>query len=167
MLKKKICMLGSFSVGKTSLVRRFVESLYEEKYLTTVGVKVDKKDVRVDGAEVTLMLWDLAGEDDFQKLRMTYLNGASGYLLVADGTRRATLEKALELQGRVQSALGSLPFVLALNKCDLAADWDIAEETEQGLHARGWSVLRSSAKTGEAVEEAFQSLTRAMLERKP
>jgi len=166
-LKKKVCMLGSFSVGKTSLVRRYVESLYEEKYLTTVGVKVDKKTLHVDGEEVTLLLWDLAGDDDFQKLRMTYLNGASGYLLVADGTRRATLEKALEVHERVKSALGEIPFVMALNKCDLAADWEVTEEAEQGLRARGWTVLRASAKTGEAVEELFQSLARAMLGRKP
>jgi small GTP-binding protein len=166
-LKKKMCMLGSYAVGKTSLVRRFVESLYDEKYLSTVAVKVDKKPLQLDGEELTLMLWDLEGDDDFRKLRMTYLNGASGYLLVVDGTRRATLEKALELQERVQGALGPTPFVVALNKCDLAVDWEVTEEAEQGLRARGWTVLRSSAKTGEGVEEAFQSLARAMLGRKP
>jgi small GTP-binding protein len=165
-LKKKVCMLGSFSVGKTSLVRRFVESIYEERYFTTVGVKVDKKALSIDGSEITVMLWDLAGDDDFQKLRMNYLNGASGYLLVVDGTRRATLEKALELHERVQSTLGSLPFIAALNKCDLSMDWELPEEAEQGLHARGWKVLRTSAKTGEGVEEAFQYLARAMLGQK-
>jgi len=166
-LKKKVCMLGSFSVGKTSLVRRYIESLYDEKYHTTVGVKVDKKPLKVDGEEVLLMLWDLAGDDDFQKLRISYLNGASGYLLVVDGTRRATLEKALELHDRVQGELGPTPFVVALNKCDLAADWEVTEEAEQGLHARGWTVLRSSAKTGEGVEDAFELLARLMLGRKP
>jgi small GTP-binding protein len=165
--KKKVCMLGSFSVGKTSLVRRYIESLYDEKYHTTVGVKVDKKPLQLDGEELVMMLWDLAGDDDFQKLRISYLNGASGYLLVVDGTRRATLEKALELHERVQGALGPTPFVVALNKCDLAADWEVTEEVEQGLRARGWTVLRSSAKTGEGVEEAFLSLARAMLGRKP
>ena len=69
MLQKKICMLGSFAVGKTSLVRRFVESMYSEAYHTTVGVKVDKKNVQVNGAEVTLVLWDIYGEDDYQKMR--------------------------------------------------------------------------------------------------
>jgi small GTP-binding protein len=166
-LKKKICMLGSFSVGKTSLVRRYIESIYDEKYHTTVGVKVDKKQLKLDEEDVLLMLWDLAGDDDFQKLRISYLNGASGYLLVVDGTRRATLEKAQELHERVQGELGATPFVVALNKCDLAADWEVTEEAEQGLHTRGWTVLRTSAKTGEGVEEAFRLLARAMLGPKP
>src|ERR1700675_4666549 len=90
MLQKKVCMIGSFSVGKTSLIQRFVSSIFSDRYLTTVGVKIDKKVVRVDGEDVTLVLWDLYGEDEFQKMRMSYLRGASGYLLVADGTRRAT-----------------------------------------------------------------------------
>ncbi len=167
MQKKKICMLGAFSVGKTSLVRRYIESIYDEKYHTTVGVKVDKKPLQLNGEEVLLMLWDLAGDDDFQKLRLSYLTGASGYLLVVDGTRRATLEKALELHERVQGELGPTPFVAALNKCDLATDWEVTEEAEQGLHTRGWTVLRTSAKTGEGVEEAFGLLARAMLGRKP
>src|SRR5271170_1310300 len=97
-------MLGSFAVGKTSLVRRYVLSQYDDKYLTTVGVKVDKKTIRVGNDDVMLMLWDIYGEDDFQKLRMANLSGSNGYLLVADGTRRATLEKALEVNERVQAS---------------------------------------------------------------
>jgi|SRR5208282_1367097 len=160
-------MLGSFSVGKTSLVRRYVESMFSDKYLTTVGVKVDKKTVRVGDDELLLMLWDIYGEDEFQKLRMSYLNGASGYLLVADGTRRATMDKALELHERVQGALGATPAVLVVNKFDLAADWEVTPEMEQDLVGRGWEPVHSSAKTGEGVEEAFQALARAMLGRKP
>ncbi len=74
-------MLGSFSVGKSSMVRRFVESIFDEKYMTTIGVKVDKKVVNVDGQEVSLVLWDIHGEDIYQKMRMNYLRGMSGYLL--------------------------------------------------------------------------------------
>src|SRR5580700_10653949 len=105
MLQKKICMLGSFSVGKTSLVRRFVESIFSDRYLTTVGVKIDKKVVQVNGQDVTVMLWDLYGEDEFQKIRMSYLRGASGYLLVADGTRLATLEKTIAIKEEAEKAL--------------------------------------------------------------
>ena len=65
MLQKKICLLGAFSVGKTSLIQRFVSSLFDDKYLTTVGVKIDKKIVTVDQQEIMLMIWDLAGEDDY------------------------------------------------------------------------------------------------------
>jgi hypothetical protein len=153
MVQKKVCMLGSFSVGKTSLVRRFVESMFSDAYLTTVGVKIDKKPMQVDGNDVTLMLWDIYGEDDFQRLRMSYLRGASGFLLVADGTRRATLDKAL---GPVQA-------VLVLNKCDLTEQWEIEQEKENELAGRGWTLVRTSAKTGQGVEEVFTALTRAML----
>src|SRR5262249_17071784 len=116
MLKKKICMLGSFAVGKTSLVRRFVESIYSDVYQTTVGVKVDKKNVQVNGTDLTLVLWDIYGEDDYQKMHWTYLRGASGYLLVADGTRKATLDKAFSLEQRVKEEVGVIPFVFVLNK---------------------------------------------------
>ena len=69
MIQKKICMLGGFAVGKTSLVARYVTSMFSEKYLTTVGVKIDKKQVAVDGRDVTLMLWDIYGQDDFQDVQ--------------------------------------------------------------------------------------------------
>ena len=87
MIEKKICMLGASGVGKTSLVSRFVSSIFSDKYLTTVGVKVDKKVVAVDDTQVTLLLWDIYGQDEFQTVKPAYLRGASGYLLVADGTR--------------------------------------------------------------------------------
>ena len=69
MIQKKICMIGTSGVGKTSLVSRFVQSIFADKYLTTVGVKIDKKIVTVDGTEMTLMIWDLAGDDDYQRLQ--------------------------------------------------------------------------------------------------
>src|SRR3984885_14227382 len=118
-IQKKVCMLGGFSVGKTSLVKRFVESVFSEAYLTTVGVKIDKKIVDLPGRIVNLILWDLAGEDDIASLRMSYLRGAAGYVLVADGTRPSTLDVALSLRNRVETEYGSLPFVLLLNKHDL------------------------------------------------
>jgi small GTP-binding protein len=163
MIEKKICMLGSFAVGKTSLVRRFVEGIYTETYHTTIGVKIDKKVMQVDGGEIKLVLWDLYGEDDFQKMRWSYVQGSSGYLLVADGTRRATLEKAVALEQKAREEAGSIPFVFIINKCDLIADWELEPEMEARYAAMNWTVLRSSAKTGEGVEEAFSQLTRKLL----
>jgi len=163
MLQKKICMLGSFAVGKTSLVRRYVESIYSDTYHTTVGVKIDKKMVQVGSQEVTLILWDLYGEDEFQKMRWSYVKGASGYLLVADGTRRATFEKALMLEEGVRDAVGALPFIFVLNKADLASVWEIDAAMESGLVDKGWEVMRASAKTGENVDAAFRKLTEKML----
>jgi small GTP-binding protein len=165
MLQKKICMLGSFAVGKTSLVRRFVESIYSDDYHTTVGVKIDRKPVSIDGTDVNLVLWDLYGEDDFQKMRWSNLQGAAGYLLVADGTRRATLEKALSLEQRAREEVGAIPFVFVINKCDLQQEWDVDAAFETQCAAKNWAVLRSSAKTGEGVEEAFAQLARKLLNR--
>lgn len=156
-------MLGAFAVGKTSLVRRFVESIYSDTYQTTVGVKIDKTIVSLDGVEVTLVLWDLYGEDDYQKMRWSYFRGASGYLLVADGTRRATLELALALEQKAREEAGTIPFVFVINKCDLQQEWELDAALEEQFAARNWAVLRSSAKTGEGVEEAFTQLTRKML----
>jgi small GTP-binding protein len=163
MLQKKVCMLGSFSVGKTSLVRRFVESIFDESYHTTIGVKVDKKVVSVSGEAVTLMLWDIYGVDVYQKMRMSYLRGMAGYLLVADGTRPQTLVDALALHERIVQELGKLPAVLVLNKDDLKDQWEIDSAQEAALADNGWTVCRTSAKTGTAVENVFLHLGQAML----
>jgi small GTP-binding protein len=157
-LQKKICMLGAFSVGKTSLVKRFVESVFSETYLTTVGVKIDKKAVELSNRIVNLILWDLAGEDDISSLRMSYLRGSAGYLLVADGTRPSTLEVALSLRQRVEVEFGPLPFVLLLNKNDLREEWAIRDEEVEGLRRDGWWVRPTSARTGEGVDDAFEAL---------
>ena len=162
MIQKKVCMLGAYAVGKTSLVARFVRSLFSEKYQTTVGVKVDKKIVAVGEEQVNLMLWDLYGEDDFQKLRTSYLRGSSGYVLAVDGTRRETLEKAVILQSRAREALGDVPFVLVLNKSDLVDKWELEDSAIDELVGQGWSTIKTSAKTGAGVEESFLTLARRM-----
>jgi small GTP-binding protein len=164
MIQKKVCLLGTSGVGKTSLVAQFVHSMFSDKYLTTVGVKIDKKSVTVDGTEVTLVIWDLAGDDDFQRLQTSYLRGTSGYLLVADGTRKITLDQVLELQKRVAETLGATPFVLALNKADLAPQWEVDEAHIAGLAAQNFTVMKTSAKEGIGVEEAFAHLARRMIQ---
>jgi len=164
MIKKKICMLGIFAVGKTSLVQRFVKSIFSEKYLTTVGVKIDKKTLDVGGKRVDLMLWDLHGEDEFQTLQMSYLRGTSGYLLVADGTRKSTLEGALLLKERVDQALGKIPFLLLVNKSDLLDKWELEQGKLEKLREEDWTILKTSAKTGVGVEEAFRTLAMKTME---
>jgi small GTP-binding protein len=156
-------MLGAFAVGKTSLVARFVKSIFSEKYLTTMGVMIDKKLLNVGDREMMLILWDLAGEDEFLQVRMSYLRGSSGYFLVADGTRRATLDKAIELQRRAEDEIGSQPFILLINKADLKSEWEIKDSDIAELTEKGWVVFETSAKTNRNVEEVFQSLSEKMI----
>jgi len=158
MLQKKICMLGGFSVGKTSLVKRYVSSIFSDTYLTTVGVKIDKKTVELGDRSVNLILWDMAGEDDIASLRLSYLRGAAGYVLVADGTRAATFEMAQSLRTRAEAEYGVMPFVLLLNKADMKDKWVIADSQIEDLRQKGWWIQTTSARTGEGVEEAFTEL---------
>ena len=164
MIKKKICMVGAFGVGKTSLVSRFVHSIFSEKYQTTVGVKIDKKVVLHPAGEIHLILWDLAGEDAVTTVRPAHLKGAAGYILVMDGLRRNTLGVAIDLHGRVSEAVGDVPFVCVVNKADLRELWEIQQADLDDLISRGWSVIETSAKTGNAVEGVFRTLTDTMMQ---
>lgn len=165
MESRKICMLGAFATGKTSLVGRFVKSIFSEKYQSTIGVKIDKKTVELEGRPLSLILWDLAGEDDFVSVQMRYLRGSAGYLLVVDGTRPDTLETALLLHRRVRHEVGELPFVLVLNKADLVNEWAIGDEASDylGLRDQALATFRTSAKTGDAVNDAFDVLARGVM----
>lgn len=162
MLQKKICLLGAFGVGKTSLTRRYVSSIFSDTYLTTVGVKIDKKSVDVGGTEVSLVIWDIAGEDEVSAVRTSYLRGAAGYLLVVDVTRAQTLEVAKSIQARVAAEIGNIPFLCLLNKIDVE-NWDIAPVRFDELQQSGWTMLRTSAKTGEGVEAAFAQLAQRIV----
>ena len=164
MLKKKICMLGSYGVGKTSLVGRFVRSMFDDKYHTTVGVKIDKKVLSIEDQEVTLMLWDMAGEEDGAPVKLNQVKDASGYLLVIDGTRAKTLEVARGIQERITNEIGARPFLVLVNKADLRETWEIPDSTWAELAEAGWTVLETSAKSGQYVEEAFLTLTSRILQ---
>lgn len=163
MIQKKVCMLGAFAVGKTSLVARFVSSIYSDTYQTTVGVKVDSKELAVGGVPVNLVLWDMQGEDELQKVKLVYLRGSAGYLLVADGTRAATLDMAEGLQRKVSATIGPVPFVLVLNKADLEEDWELDAARIEALRQKGWLVRQSSARTGSGVQEAFVQLAELIM----
>ncbi|MDD4322813.1 MAG: Rab family GTPase [Dehalococcoidales bacterium] len=163
LVKKKVCMLGAFAVGKTSLVRRYVENMFSEKYQTTIGVKIDKKVLEIEGRKTVLVIWDLAGKDDIVDLRTSYLRGASGYFLVVDKTRTNTLQVAQDVQRAAQETLGNIPFIAVMNKWDLEGKWDMDEETIIDLRIKGWDVIKTSAKNNTGVEEAFMALGRKMI----
>ena len=162
MIQKKVCMVGLFGTGKTSLVQRFVHSLFSERYLSTVGVKIDRKALQLDSAEVTLVLWDLAGRDKHEDITASYLRGAHAVLYVADGTRPETCDQLPELRAIVREAAGEIPEVLALNKSDLVAEWALGRDDEKALAAQ-WHLVRTSARSGDGVEEAFLRIGRATL----
>jgi small GTP-binding protein len=163
--KLKVCMLGATAVGKTSLVAQFVSSVFSERYATTIGVRIHTRHVHLGARVVDLIIWDLSGEDEFQNVQPSYLRGASGYLVVIDGTRRQTVETAISLQERARRTIGDAPFAAVLNKTDLADSWELGDAELAALQGRGWSLLRTSAKTGEGVEAAFERLATRMLER--
>jgi small GTP-binding protein len=162
-LQKKVCMLGAVGVGKTSLVRRFVESIFSDRYLATVGVKIDRKSLTVGATELNLMLWDLQGEAAHQETRMEYLRGAGGCLLVVDATRASTLDNALSLGQRAAAIAPAAPLVLVVNKVDLAEQLEVSDALLEPLRTRGWPILRTSARSGLGVEEAFRGLAERML----
>ena len=156
--KLKICMIGATAVGKTSLVHRYVDSVFSDTYRTTIGVKIETHRIERNGQTFDLVVWDLSGEDEFQNVQASYLRGTSGYLLVADGTRIETIEVAFALSERVKAAVGSVPFVVVLNKVDMLAQWNVGEAERAAMRAREWTIVQASAKTGQGVDEAFTQL---------
>ncbi len=158
MIQKKICMVGVFGTGKTCLVQQFVHSIFAARYLTTVGVKIDRKDVKSGDLDVRLMLWDLEGRDGIRDVNSSYVRGAHGIIYVADGTRKETVDQVFDIRNNVISSIGDVPSVIALNKIDLTGDWKLTPDDETALASKGVNVLRTSARTGEGVEHTFQWL---------
>lgn len=167
-ISRKVCIIGDFAVGKTSTVARFINNVFSEKYLTTVGVKIDTKDMSLaDGRQLRMVIWDIAGSDRFSAAEFSYMRGAQGYLLVADGTRAATLDSALALRSAVEERFGPLPNVLLVNKHDLTEQWETPEERLDELRQAGSHVLCTSARSGECVDTAFAHLARALTGTEP
>jgi len=164
MIQKKICILGAAGVGKTSLTAQFVYSKFSEKYLSSMGVKIDKKVVDVDGTQVNLMIWDVHGEEKYKKIPTSYLRGSSGILMVIDGTRSTTIQTAEEIAERIQTELGDIPVLYLINKADLDDAWCFSDHDMKKLEDTGHPVYLTSAKTGDNVELSFTTIAKAMLD---
>jgi small GTP-binding protein len=158
----KVCIIGDYAVGKTSTVGRFVDNVFSEAYLTTVGVKIDTKVVETVSGPIKLVIWDVAGTDELSTIEFAYLRGSAGFILVADGTRRRTLSNALRLLEDLRARHGQLPFVAMLNKSDLSAQWEINDDDYRASKAVGVEWISSSAKTGDSVGVAIESLARGI-----
>lgn len=153
-------MLG---VGKTSLIKKYVQNIFSENYLVTVGVKVDKKTVRLpDGEEVVLIIWDMEGQDDFTAFADSYLRGLSGYFVVADGTRRDSLNIAIAITSSMKNMFPDAESTFLLNKVDLVEQWKLVDDDFMNCSGLAGQCYKTSAKTGENVEEAFIDIATRM-----
>lgn len=168
-VSKKVCLLGDFAVGKTSLVRRFVYDLFDEKYISTIGVKVSRKTVAVptvDGAvvELTMMLWDLAGSEDFSQMRGSYMRGAAGAILVCDLTRPESLANLDGYLADLRQVSPQAMVIVVANKNDSPDQHLLLSQVEVGAARLGAKCFVTSARTGENVEDVFRDLGRKLVE---
>ena len=170
-ISKKICMVGDFGVGKTSLIRRFVDRQFSDQYLSTVGVKISRKmidlsAVKPEKSEVQLLVWDIEGHTKFKAIAPTYLQGASAAVIVGDFSRQETLERIPE---HIQFFLSVNPkglIVIALNKSDLVDDEKLAKLilNYQFKQEKVITTYATSAKTGIYVDELFDKLAYRIIE---
>ncbi len=166
-LQKKICLVGDFAVGKTSLIKKFVHSQFDETYLTTIGVHVTKKDVPLDNAVVRLLIWDLAGDDGFQKIKKSYLQGASGVIIVGDITRTETISSIKKHFNDVFSQNINCSSIVVFNKMDLQQEVNFKEIPDSLKELNipdSIPLYRTSAKTGDQVELIFHSISKLIYE---
>jgi len=161
-IQKKICLLGASSVGKTSLVKQYVQGIFSEKYLTTIGVKIDKKTITIENDEVQFMLWDMEGNDSYNVFQERYLRGASGYIIVVDQTRSSSLLEGIDINTLARQVT-DCPAILAVNKSDLPATWHLDNSENEAYKNLFDLQFSTSAKTGANVEEMFLTLAKLLL----
>lgn len=158
MIRKKILLLGDFSVGKTSLVRRYVDGAFDDKYLTTIGVKISKKIVEINGVECELLIWDVEGSTPSKKISLGYYRGASGAIFVGDITRRDTVANLKEHKEIFLAENPGADNVTAYNKADM-----LSEIARERLVVDD-DVFLTSAKDDENVETLFLELANKMMQ---
>ena len=163
-LKRKVCLIGDWGVGKTSLIRKFVLDQFDDKYLSTFGSKVYKKRLiynhdENNNIDLELMIWDVMGQPQFKNMRIKAYNGSQGVLIVCDVTREETLYHIAYWQSELFSITKEIPFIILINKMDLQANGKITtEDIEEISKQYNAEWLYTSAKTGENVERAFRML---------
>jgi len=168
MISKKIILIGDFSTGKTSLIRRFVDNQFNDSYLSTIGVKISRKRINLEKEVIQGLIWDIEGGTDNKPVNKTYLTGAHGCIIVSDITRDDTIANIALYIKIVQEVSSSAPFVLVLNKCDRVNETEKQEILQRVLNQYQDSaneVYLTSAKSGEGVENMFKSIAQQMLDK--
>lgn len=160
-------MLGSFGVGKTSLVNQFVHSIFSEEYLTTIGARIERHELSLDEILLSLIIWDLAGEDKFDRVRSSYVGGAAGYVLVFDGMRRETVAEGVAICDQCVAQSPDTPVVCVMNKSDLFDSWTVGDEEYRQIADRGWPLLSATATDGASTARVFESLARHIVPTAP
>ena len=165
-VKTKICLIGEKAVGKTSLIRRYVMDMFDDRYITTIGTKVSKKEVIVRKpehgleAKIDMTIWDIMGEKGFRELlKEAYFYGANGILAVADVTREKTLNDLDDWIDSTMKIAGKVPLLIAINKMDLDEAVEVGDkQVAQLARAFNCPYIYTSAKTSDNVDEAFHQL---------
>jgi len=155
----KIVLIGSIGVGKTSLIRQFVHGKFADEYLSTTGVKVDKKSIELNDTQVDLLVWDIAGEIFLSNLFKKYLQGAAAVIGVFDITRPGTHDKLKEIFQELDQSNPALHKTILGNKSDLIDD----KEHVKYIRSNYTYDFMTSAKTGVHVEDAFTELARTII----
>jgi small GTP-binding protein len=162
MRRKKICIIGASAVGKTSLVASYSGAVFNSGYQSTLGVRITRAVVAISERLKELIVWDIKGESEFYSIDPAYLSGTHGYVLVADGTRRATLDHAMNLQTRMKELVGEIPHVLLINKVDLDEIWEMDDALLSTIRSQVTDVYTCSARGGLTIHNAIDTLARRM-----
>ncbi|MFX0205721.1 MAG: Rab family GTPase [Candidatus Hodarchaeota archaeon] len=161
----KMVLLGDGAVGKTSLIQKFVSGQFAGQYKATIGVDLFKKSVIVDGQNISLQVWDLAGQEFFKKYHQHFLGGALGAFLVFDLTIPPSLNNLNTWIRDTRATTGDINYVLIGNKIDLENERTVTDTDIHNFLSQYPNIvdsIKTSALTGENVNQAFQTIARRM-----
>ena len=159
-LTKKIVLVGHFGVGKSSLIRRFVNNAFSDDYKVTIGVNIMKKEITIDQTIFSFVIWDVEGNESIEDIRASYLSGAAGFIYVVDATRKSTFVNINTDLDFLNKLYVDVPVVKVANKLDLISP----EQASSMFREKGIEInFFTSAKTGENVNNIFYDLGNKMI----